>query len=153
MTSISNFLRMSVVMIVSFAGIAVGAQESFMTKDSLYTPQQSAIMRVQGTVLCADCTLTEARQANPNIPALYQFTSQQGQTVIQIRSISDPQRWNHIAWPGRIWLRGNHDVIQQLSTVKNKAREVSITGSLSNSRTLDVASVTVEDCSTCHSAK
>ena len=153
MTNIRNFLRMSVVTIISLAGIAVGAQDSFMTKDTLYTPQQSAVMRVHGTVLCTDCTLTEARQANPNIPALYQFTSQQGQTVIQVRAISDPQRWNHIAWPGRIWLCGNHDVIQQLSAVENKAKEVTIIGSLSNSRTLDVASLTVDDCSTCHSAK
>lgn len=100
-------------------------------------------LRLKGTVVCTSCSLDEARKAQPNAYHLYQLSHKNGQMVLEVKTVNKSTRWGALTWPPRLWLRAQDKVFQQLTIAENVAKDVEITGILSNSRTLDVFEVDV----------
>ena len=98
---------------------------------------------IKGNVVCAGCSLEEARKAQPNEHQLYEFMHQRGQVVMKVSSVNDSQMWGRFIWPPWIWVRAQDRVFQQLAAEENLFKEVEITGLLNNSRTLDIFEVTI----------
>lgn len=100
-------------------------------------------MQIRGHVLCAGCSLEEARQVNPGEPTLYQLTHRQGQLVMTVTWVRAPNRWSRVVWPARLWVCGEEKLLQQLNAEANLFKELKISGILSNTRTLDITAVTI----------
>jgi len=98
---------------------------------------------IKGNVVCAGCSLEEARKAQPNEHQLYEFMHQRGQVVMKVSSVNDSQMWGRFIWPPWIWVRAQDRVFQQLAAEENLFKEVEIAGLLNNSRTLDIFKVTI----------
>jgi len=128
-----------------FAALAVGAYGDIGVSGSGFSwgPGGTGTMQIRGHVLCAGCSLEQARQANPGEPTLYQLTHRQGQVVMTVTRVSDPGRWSRVVWPARLWVRGEEKLLQQLNAEANLFKELEIDGILSNTRTLDIAAVTI----------
>jgi len=105
--------------------------------------ERPATMRIKGKVFCTGCDINEVRRTQPQALRLYQLVYQQGQAVMQVEWVSNPSRWHHVVWPARVWLRGTEALLTKLAAEENLQKEVEITGILSNSRTFDVAEVTI----------
>jgi hypothetical protein len=62
---------------------------------------------------------------------------------MRIDWVSTPTRWQRVVWPPRLWVRGEDGLLQQLSAETNLFKKMEIQGILSNTRTLDLASITL----------
>jgi hypothetical protein len=125
------------------AGITAGAQGDIGAGGSSLGPDGAGSVQLRGKVLCVACSLDEVRQAQPHEPALYQLSSKQGHLVMQVNWVSHATRWQRVVWPPRLWVRGEDEVLQQLSAEANLFKELEIQGILSNTRTLDITSITL----------
>lgn len=75
------------------SGLTVAFLLSVLTTDTLG-------QQVTGYVVCAGCSLEEARAAQPSLSGLYQLTHDEGQVVLNVLSFYDPAeaaRWQNIA--------------------------------------------------------
>ena len=102
-----------------------------------------AEVRIKGNVVCADCSLEEAREAQRRGSNLNQLTHRQGQMVMEVSWVNNSQGMRRFTWPPRIWVRAEDSVFEKLSAEENLFKEVKITGLLSNTRTLDIFEVTI----------
>ena len=100
-------------------------------------------VQIKGTVVCEDCSLEEAREAQPRGSNLYQLTHKQGQLVMKVSWVNNSQGMRRLTWPPQIWVRAEDSVFEKLSAEENLFKEVKITGLLSNTRTLDIFEVTI----------
>lgn len=100
-------------------------------------------IQITGKVVCVGCSLEEMQKAHPNETNLYQLGYRDGQLVMEVNAVSEPQLWSYLAWPPRLWVRANDKLFQELTAEKNLFKEVTITGLLRTTRTLDVSNVTV----------
>ena len=100
-------------------------------------------VQIRRTVLCAACSLDEVRQTQPHEPVLYQLSYKQGQLVLRVDWVSNATRWHRVVWPPRVWVRGEKDLVQRLSAEATLFKEIEIQGILSNTRTLDLTSITL----------
>jgi hypothetical protein len=136
-------LRTGMAATLLLTGLTVGAQGDIGAGGSPFGPDGTGTVQIRGTVLCAACSLEEVRHAQPSEPALYQLSFQQGQVVMRIDWVSTPTRWQRVVWPPRLWVRGEDGLLQQLSAETNLFKKMEIQGILSNTRTLDLASITL----------
>ena len=97
---------------------------------------------IQGNVLCAGCELDEVSKAQPKLRHLYQLTHKQGQVVMQVKTINGSELWEAPMSP-RFSVRAKDSVFRQLIAEENLTKEVEISGIIRNSRTLDIAMVTI----------
>jgi hypothetical protein len=97
---------------------------------------------IKGNVLCTGCDLDEVQKAQPNRHHLYQLTHKQGQVVMQVSSVNGSEMWESPLSP-RFAVRSKDSVFQQLTAEENLTKEVEITAILRNTRTLDIATVTI----------
>ena len=97
---------------------------------------------IKGNVLCAGCELTEVSKAQPGLRHLYQLTHNQGQVVLQVKTINGSGLWEAPLSP-LIAVRAKDSVFGQLTAEENLTKEVEIVGITRNTRTLDIATVTV----------
>ncbi len=105
--------------------------------------ESRGIMYIKGSVVCAECTLDEARKAHPGERSkLYQLSHKQGQVVVKITEVNDSPRWSHLGRP-QLWVRAKDSVFAQLTAEENLFKEIQITGLLNNTRTLDIFEVTI----------
>lgn len=102
-------------------------------------------MRINGSVVCSDCSLEEARQAQPRERGFYQFAHKNGQLVFQVTAVNQPTRFHALTWPPRLWLRASDAVLRQLTAEETLFKPISITGLLSPTRTLDVMEVEISE--------
>jgi len=126
-----------------FSGIATSTYGFIGGGGAWVGVERPAIVRIKGRVFCTGCDINEVRKAQPQAPRLYQLVYQQGRAVMQIEWVSNPERWNHVVWPARVWLRGADALLSKLAAEENLQKEVAITGILRNSRTFDVAEVII----------
>lgn len=139
----SKTLRTGMAATLLLGGIAVGAHGDIGGGGgSSFGPPGAGSVHLRGRVLCTSCSLEEVRQTQPHEPGLYQLAHKQGQLVMQINWVSNASRWHRVVWPPRVWVRGEARLLQQLSAEANLFRELKIQGTLSNTRTLDITSVT-----------
>lgn len=111
------------------------------------------LIKLRATVVCASCSLDEAKAAHPDMTDLYELTHEKGMVVIRVISVNDPSesnergdvsnRWTSIGQPPKISVRAEDNIFQKLVDAKNRSKEVEITGIIRTTRTLDVSEVTV----------
>jgi len=98
---------------------------------------------ITGKVLCAQCSLEEVRQSQPELEKLYQLTGAQGHVVMQFRSVNGPEVWR-FPGPPQFSVRSKASVFQQLTTEEHLLKDVEITSVLSkDARNLDIFDVTI----------
>ena len=135
-------IRTTLAALVLSSGITSSAQ-GFLGGGFSVGAGGPAVMRIKGKVFCAGCNIEQVRKAQPKEPRLYQLTYDQGQVVMKVEWVSNPQRWNHVVWPAKVWLRGANAELLKLAAEENQQKDIEITGILSNSRTFDIAEVMV----------
>ena len=103
------------------------------------------LIQLRGTVVCTECSLTEARRLQHDKYGnhLYQVTSPQGQLVLNIHAVSSPRWFDEVTVP-QFSLRGEEGLLQPLSAPETQAKEVELTGLLTAPRTLDVSAVVIQ---------
>lgn len=142
MIFISKTLRTGMAATLLLAGIAAGAHGDVGGLGASFGPPGAGSIHIRGRVLCTSCSLEEVRQSQRYEPGLYQLSHKQGQLVMQIHWVSNAARWQRVVWPPRVWLRGEANLLQQLNAEANLFRALEIQGTLSNTRTLDITSLT-----------
>jgi hypothetical protein len=143
MVFISKTLRIGIAATLLLSGITAGAQGDIGAAGSSFGPGGADSVQIRGKVLCVACSLDEVRQTQPHAPALYQLSYKQGQLVMQVNWVSNTAHWQRVVWPPRLWVRGEDGLVQQLSAEANLFKDLEIQGILSNTRTLDLTSITL----------
>lgn len=143
MATLGKPIKIGVAATLMLAGVTASAQGGVTEGGFSFGTEGAGVMQIRGNVVCAGCSLAEARQARPDRHDLYQLTHKQGRVVMRVSWVSNSGRWGHVVWPPRIWVRGEDRLLQQLNAEENLFKEMEITGLLSNSRTLDISRVTI----------
>ena len=144
MVTFRKTLKSSMAAVLMMAGIATVAKGQVPGGVlGSFGGELRGALQITGTVVCAGCSLEEARQGQPHGSKLYQLTHRQGQMVLEVNQVNNSQRWMSIVWPPRIWVRGQDSLFAQLTAEENLFKEVEITGLLNNTRTLDIFAVTI----------
>lgn len=103
-----------------------------------------SLVVISGRVMCAPCSLEDAQKAQPNEYHLYQLAYQQNQLVMKMTTVNEKVMFDSLAWPPRLAVRGPEHLLKKLSDEENLFKEMTITGLLHNTRTLDVFDVAVK---------
>jgi hypothetical protein len=111
---------------------------------SSFGGESRGVTQVTGSVVCVGCSLEEARAANPQMRGLYQLAHPQGQVVMTVTAVNEPQLWHSVVWPRRVWVRATDQIFQGLTAEEHLFKEIELTGLLSNGRTLDLFDVTID---------
>ena len=143
MKTVKTMTRAALAAVLFFSVITTSAYGFIGGGGAWVGAERPAIIRIKGRVFCTDCDVNEVRKAQPQASRLYQLVSQQGRAVMQVEWVSNPGRWDQVVWPARVWLRGADALLSKLSAEENLQKEVAITGILRNSRTFDIAEVTI----------
>ena len=108
---------------------------------------------IQGEIVCAHCTLVEARNTYPDQNNLYEFRHEEGKVVMEVMSVNNTAnepldselagRWADIAEPPQLAVRAEDQVWEKLLAKENLKKEVQLTGILRPSRTLDVKKIVI----------
>lgn len=100
-----------------------------------------------GQVVCVRCTLEEVRKARPHLFNLYQFNHEGEQIVMQIDSFADPSDRHYwqsvVGLADMVSVRTADHLFEELTAEENLFKEMTVTGILHSTRTLDVGSVRV----------
>jgi hypothetical protein len=100
-------------------------------------------LRINGSVMCSNCSLDEVRQAQPQERGFYQFSHKNGRLIFKVASVNDTSTFYALAWPPRLWLSASDEVLRQLSAEENLFKPIGLTGILSTTRTLYVTDVAI----------
>jgi hypothetical protein len=84
MATFGKTIRTGVAAALMLAGITTGVQGQV---------SGGGLLHIKGNVVCAGCSLEEARKAQPNEHQLYEFMHQRGQVVMKVSSVNDSQMW------------------------------------------------------------
>jgi len=113
------------------------------------------LLKLQGTIVCAGCSLEEAQKAHPELNNLYEFRHDRGSVVLEVSAVNNSNagdstpdqevsgRWADIAKPPQLAVRAQDNVYQQLTDPANRMKKVEITGLLHTTRTLDIQDITI----------
>jgi hypothetical protein len=127
------------------AGIATGAQ-AFSGAGGAATGFGGGgrhALRITGKLVCANCSLEEARETHPALVHLYQLMKKNGRAVMEVTAVNDSIRWGALTWPPRLWVRAGDEILRQLTAETNLAKKIEMTGLLSSSRTFDVVDIDI----------
>ncbi len=106
--------------------------------------ESRSMLQLQGSVVCAACSLDEVTEADRfSGKKFYELTHRKGQIVMNLEAVSETRRWNTSLGPRRFSVRAQDSVFAQLMAEENLFKAVEITGVLRNTRTLDIAAVTI----------
>lgn len=106
--------------------------------------ESRGVLQLHGSVVCADCSLDEVTEATgPANKKFYELTHRKGQIVMNLEAVSETRRWSTSLGPRRFSVRAKDSVFEQLMAEENLFKDVEITGTLRNTRTLDMAAVTI----------
>lgn len=98
---------------------------------------------IRGAVMCAGCSLEEARLRYPDTEDLYEFTGPQGQVVFRVDWVNDAVRWRQLTLGNRLSVRADDQVFRQLITPEHHLQQMELNTLLRDEHTLDIGSVTV----------
>ena len=111
------------------------------------------LLKLQATIICANCSLDEAKAAHPTFTNLYELSRDREKVVIRVSSATEPPetgesgeaspRWTSIGEPHQLSVRAQDALFQKLVDTRNLAKEVEITGVIRTTRTLDISGITV----------
>ena len=142
MRIVNHTLRTGLAAALLLAGITTAAHGFAPGGMSPFGGGSRGMTLIRGNVLCAGCELTEVSKAQPGLRHLYQLTHNQGQVVLQVKTINGSGLWEAPLSP-LFAVRATDSVFQQLTAEENLTKEVEIAAILRNTRTLDIAMVTV----------
>lgn len=98
-----------------------------------------------GQVVCVRCRLDEVKKARPHLFNLYQLNHEGEQIVMQIDSFADPSDRHYwqsvVGLADMVSVRAADHVFEELTTGENLFKEMTVTGILHSTRTLDIGSV------------
>ena len=134
MTTFRKTIRTGMVAALLLAGLTTGVHGQV---------SGGGLLHIKGSVVCRGCSLDEARKAQPNEQTLYQLTHEQGQIVMNVRSVNNSPTWRYFGWPAELQVRAQDGLFQQLTAEENLFKDVEITGLLSTTRALDIFEVTI----------
>ena len=144
MISKRKLMRSSVVTGLALAGAVAVARGQVVDSGASLGAAGQGLMTITGSVVCAQCSLDEARKAQPYDNHLYQLSHRRGQLVMKVTSVDKAAMFDSIAWPPRLWVRGADSRLDQLEAEKNLFKEITVTGMLHSTRTLDVFDITIK---------
>ncbi len=103
--------------------------------------------QLTGEIVCVECSLEEARAAQPNPRDLYLLQHEDEQVVIRVDSFSDPAQafwWESIVGLShRLTTRASERIFEELTAEENLFKEIVLIGLLRSTHTLDISSVWV----------
>lgn len=144
MKSLHKTLRWSVALALTIGSLTSSAYGLVGGLTGSVGGESRSMIQLKGNLVCAQCSLDEVRHGQPSkASTLYQLTHQSGQVVIDISRVDDTSRWNTLLGPHRLSVRAHEQTFKTLMAEENMFKEVEITGMLRNTRTFDVANVTV----------
>lgn len=99
---------------------------------------------IRGNVVCANCSLDEARQARPDLGNLYVLQHDLGKVVLNINAVDDRARWESVVGlTHELQARAEEGEFRKLMAEENLFKEVEIAGVLRSTRAFDIANVAV----------
>jgi hypothetical protein len=104
----------------------------------------SGAMTITGNVVCTQCSLDDARKAHPYENHFYQLSHRRGRLVMKVTAIDKAAAFESVAWPPLLWVRGEDSLLDRLGAEENLFKEITVTGRLHTSRTLDVLDVSIK---------
>lgn len=110
------------------AAVAQGFVEEF---DAESSGSVRSPLQINGSVACTQCWLADVRQAHPQEQGLYQFSSTRGPLVFKVASVTNPSRFEAVAWSRHLWVRASDGVLQQLAAKDNVFKPIGLTAMLS----------------------
>jgi hypothetical protein len=145
MMSISRTIGTGVVAVLMLAGLATGAQALVPSGGiGAFGGESRGVMQITGSVVCVGCTLDEVRAAQPNLGGLYTLRHEKGQVVMQVYAVDDAARWESlVGLSHQLSMRAPDRVFQELTAEENLFKEVTITGLLRGTRTLDISEIMI----------
>jgi hypothetical protein len=140
MANFGKTIRAGVAAALMLASITTGAYGQLaIGGGGAFGGESRGVMQIRGNVVCAGCSLDEAREAQPDRHNLVQLRHRRGEVVMKVGWVNESQKWSY--FNPRIWVRAQDSEFEKLSAEENLFKEVEITGLLSNSGTLDVSRV------------
>ena len=148
MVTVNKILGGSLAAALVSLSIVAGAQGQATGLPGSFGGELRGITQFTGRVVCVGCDLAEVRQAQPNLTDLYQINHENGQVVMQVESFSDSaehRRWESIVGLShQVQARTTENVFEELTAEENLFKEMTVTGLLRSTRTLDIDSVQVK---------
>ena len=106
--------------------------------------ESRSLLQLHGSVVCSDCSLAEVTEVQGLTgKKFYELTHRKGQIVMDLEAVSGTRRWSTSLGPRRFSVRAKDSVFAQLMAEENLFKAVEISGVLRNTRTLDMAAVTI----------
>jgi hypothetical protein len=153
----SKILGVNLLVLAMLIGITTGAFGQGTGGGAPSSAASSAgakgLLKLRATVVCANCSLEEARAAHPSMTDIYELSHEKGKVVIQVSSVNEPtdegktgdvsNRWTSINQAPQISVRAEDNLFQKLVDKRNLSKEIEITGIIRTTRTLDIADITV----------
>ena len=143
---------MAIVMVTSITPSVFGQGVGGGVSSNAASAGTKGLVKLRASVVCANCTLEEARAAHPGLADLYELNHEQGRVVIRVSSVDNSTssedesingRWKDVSQSPQLAVRAKDSLFQKLIDKRNQAKELEITGILRTSRTLDISDITV----------
>jgi hypothetical protein len=144
MSSIGKRLQSGLAAGLLLAGAVTVARGQVVDSGASFGSAGRGLVTITGSVVCAKCSLDEARKAQPYDNHLYQLSHRRGQLVLKVTAVDKQAMFESITWPPRLWVRGADSMLDQLGAEENFFKEITVTGMLHTSRTLDVFDISVK---------
>jgi tRNA threonylcarbamoyladenosine modification (KEOPS) complex Pcc1 subunit len=141
--AVGNTLRIAAVAGLLLGGITGGAQ-GFIPGGAggVVGGEVRGMVVIKGKVVCAACSVEEARKGQPNTRELVELRRQEERIVLRIHAVNGSSLWDaplSVRWS----VRAQDGIFRQLTAEENHQKEVEITGILRNTQVLDIATVTI----------
>lgn len=92
---------------------------------------------IRGKLLCARCSIQEVSEAEFDRRRLIELRHAQGQIVIEVSWVSEPQRWSYVD-TRNLAMRAENRVFQLLTAEENMFKEIELLTLLRTTGTIDV---------------
>lgn len=101
--------------------------------------------QLTGTLVCTECSVTEARKIHPYKYGnhLYQLQLGQRQAVVEVRETNHFTWLNHLMRPN-IRVQGDDNLLRALISQDNVRKDITIAGLLLDAHTLNVQEITIQ---------
>ena len=80
---------MAIIMVISIAPGVFGQGVGGGVNSNVGGAGTKGLVKLRASVVCANCTLDEARAAHPDLTDLYELRHEQGQVVIRVSSVDN----------------------------------------------------------------
>jgi hypothetical protein len=143
MMKIHKMLLISLAAALALTGVVSGVRGQAPGGGSSFGGSGRGMVVVTGRVMCAQCSLEDVRKAQPNEYHLYQLSYRRNQLVLKVTAVDNAAMFESLAWPPQLAVRGPDSLLSKLSAEENLFKEMTITGLLHNTRTLDVFDIAI----------